>query len=545
MSQNSTVPFDATEVQILRTFIALIILSLAQFGCNEAGADGTDSNCTVCDDRGSNVGGSSAGGGLDGGVGSSRGGASSGAGAEGGGGTSTDGASVPCCDTPVLGDNRNTSPPPPPVDEGVRAFPGAEGFGALATGGRGGRVIKVTTLAASGPGSLQDALNQTGARIIVFEVSGVIESDLVEIPNGDVTIAGQTAPGGGITIAGRLYAAYDFDVGNMIIRHLRIRPDFSGSGEDGDRYDAIQFSRNRTVIFDHVSVAFGVDETVDLYSAEDVTFQWSTITMSATSGHSEGSHHNRGLINGPDGRRVSIHHTLFAHHFNRSPAIANGPAEIRNNVVYNFDIGFVHHNPASGAFNFVGNYFRSGDDGRSIPFYFDDENGSPVSGLSYYLSDNYIDVPGAQCDGVVSNPWAECDYDLFADVSLRATSEFDFSGDGQYFAPIRTQASADAYDLVLDNAGAFPRDNVTLTAISQVRDRDGTWGAYIPSNLMLGLASGVPPEDSDDDGIPDAWEDSAGLDAADPSDNLTMMPSGYSAIEQYINELADEFTSTL
>ena len=178
-------------------------------------------------------------------------------------------------------------------------------------------------------------------------------------------------------------------------------------------------------------------------------------------------------------------------------------------------------------------------------FYFDDENGSPVSGLSYYLSDNYIDVPGAQCDGVVSNPWAECDYDLFADVSLRATSEFDFSGDGQYFAPIRTQASADAYDLVLDNAGAFPRDNVTLTAISQVRDRDGTWGAYIPSNLMLGLASGVPPEDSDDDGIPDAWEDSAGLAAADPSANLTMMPSGYSAIEQYINELADEFTSTL
>ncbi|MCP4448705.1 MAG: pectate lyase precursor, partial [Myxococcales bacterium] len=151
----------------------------------------------------------------------------------------------------------------------MRAFPGAQGFGALATGGRGGRVVKVTTLNASGPGSFGAAIDLDEPRIIVFEVSGAIEADF-EIPYGDVTIAGQTAPGGGITIQGRLFGAYP-------------------EGE-----------------------------------------------------------HNYGLINGPDGQRVSLHHNLFAHHKNRSPAIANGPAEIRNNIMFNVRHGFIHHNPASG-----------------------------------------------------------------------------------------------------------------------------------------------------------------------------------------------------
>src|SRR5690606_6844648 len=144
----------------------------------------------------------------------------------------------------------------------------------------------------------QDALNQDEPRIIVFDVSGVIDGD-IEVPYGNVTIAGQTAPGGGITIRGRLTGAYEHGVDNMIIRHIRVRPVYDNSS--GVQFDTIQFSRNAQLIFDHVSASFGIDETVDLYEARDVTVQWSTIESSATEGHPEGEH-NYGLINGPDGK---------------------------------------------------------------------------------------------------------------------------------------------------------------------------------------------------------------------------------------------------
>ena len=223
----------------------------------------------------------------------------------------------------------------------VLAFPGAEGFGARVSGGRGGAVIKVTSLAASGPGSLQEALDAPGPRIIVFDVSGVIAADQIRIAHGDVTIAGQTAPGAGITIKGRLTGEYDNSVGNIIIRHLRVRPEYDGSA--GEQFDGIQLSRNHHIILDHVSVTFGVDETLCLYEATDVTLQWSTIANGATSGHPEGEH-NYGMINGPDGRRISVHHNLLANNKNRNPAIANGPAEVVSNVIYNARHGFVHHN---------------------------------------------------------------------------------------------------------------------------------------------------------------------------------------------------------
>ena len=134
--------------------------------------------------------------------------------------------------------------------------------------------------------------------------------------------------------------------------------------------------------------------------------------MSGTSGHPEGQH-NYGLISGPSGTRVSVHHNLFAHHRNRCPAIANGPSEVINNVVYNVRHGFVHHNPASGQFNIVGNHYIDGSNDTLIPFYFDDENNGSASDLGYYLADNLIDDPASSCDGVVDNPWTECSQDLY------------------------------------------------------------------------------------------------------------------------------------
>jgi pectate lyase len=419
----------------------------------------------------------------------------------------------------------------------VLAFPGAEGFGARATGGRGGQVIKVTNLNASGPGSLQAALDVNAPRIIVFAVSGVIRGD-IEVPHGNVTIAGQTAPGGGITIAGLLTGAYSYGVQNIIIRHLRVRPPRCQTGCDAAQYDAIQFSRNSLLILDHVSVAYGADETIDIYEADDVTIQWSTIEASQDADHPDGHIHNYGIIQGPDGHRISFHHNLCAHHSRRCPAIANGPADVRNNVAYNVRHAFLHSNPAQGDFNFVGNYFKQGPNDSLFPYYFDDEDESAGTRTSYYLRDSYVDDPG-QLVGAVDNPWTEPYFtDLYLDASYRSTEEFDFASAVPDYVRVTTQASSEAYDLVLANAGAFPRDSFTTATVDQVRSRGGAWDPQLPSDLMAGLTPGTPPADADGDGMADAWESAHGLSPANGADHDTLMPSGYTAIEEYINELA-------
>ncbi len=424
----------------------------------------------------------------------------------------------------------------------VKAFPGAEGFGASATGGRGGQVLKVTNLNASGPGSLKAALDTAGPRIVVFAVSGVIDSD-VYIPHGNLTIAGQTAPGGGITIRGRLFSNYSPGIDNIIIRHLRVRPrPYTAAEGAPDQYDAMQFSLNRLAIFDHISVAFGVDETFDLYEADDVTVQYSTIEQSSTLGPPS---HNYGLINGPDGFRISVHHNLFAHNSNRNPAIANGPADVRNNVSYNVKHGFVHHNPATGRFNIIGNYYKQGPTDSLHPFFFDDENGGVAPDLRYYLRDNYIDDPGDYV-GSVENPWATpLLHPTFSSLGLpespyRVTTEHDFSAYSGYVA-VTTETATAAYDTVLNKAGAWPRDIVTNKSVQDARDRTGSWGANVPTitGLMTGLTPTPPPVDTDIDGMADTWETARGLNPLNGSDHSTIMPSGYTAIEDYINELAD------
>jgi pectate lyase len=426
---------------------------------------------------------------------------------------------------------------------GLPAFPGAEGFGASATGGRGGRVIKVTNLNASGAGSLQAALNVNAPRIIVFDVSGVIRADEIVIPYGNVTIAGQTAPGGGITIAGRFTAEYGGGVDNLIVRHIRVRPpEFSGG--NGAQFDGLQFSTSENVILDHMSVSFGVDETVDLYSARNVTVQWSTIEMSATEGHPEGSH-NYGLINGPDGGNITLHHNLFAHHNKRAPALSVGPAETINNVVYNLGDAWLHHNPASGPFVVIGNHFKDGPSANLLPFFLDAEAVGPD--LAYYFDANFMDNPGNHVGEV--EPWTippgspnmqyVCEYFNGGNCEdYRVFEKPDFSGIAGY-VQTRVESQEDALENTLNGAGAFPRDVVTRTTVAETRNRSGSWGARIPADLMDGLDVESPPVDSDDDGMADAWERENGLDPADGADHSSVMPSGYTAIEVYINELAD------
>jgi pectate lyase len=539
-------------------FLSLAFSSLAPVACSgEGGCEGecqtggTFSSAGTSAGGGAGRGGSSASGGKSQGgttAGGTAGSATSAAGAGGGkagggtGGQSAGGAGLADAGesgaAPVRGGSSSGGEGGGAGSVGeVLAFPSAQGFGARVTGGRGGRVIKVTTLNANGPGSLQEALNRNEPRIVVFAVSGVIDAEIIEIPYGDVTIAGQSAPGGGITIRGRLFAAYDEGVGNISIRHLRVRPEYDGSA--GEQFDAIQFSLNHHFILDHLSVSGGVDENVDLYSARDATVQWSTIESSGTEGHPEGEH-NYGLINGPEGRRVSVHHNLFAHHKNRAPAIANGPAEIYNNVVYDVRHGFIHHNPASGPFNIVGNTFRTGSEDTLIPFYFDDENDEPATDLGYALADNWLEGTNSDCSmGLLSDPWSQCDFDLHRDASFARDALYDFESAGDAHFPIHADAAAAAWDAVLDRAGAFPRDVIARTSVEDTRAGTGGWGAPAVSDLMAGLTPSNAPADADDDGMPDAWETTHGLDP-DRDDSAELVASGYTAIEEYLNELADD-----
>ncbi len=307
---------------------------------------------------------------------------------------------------------------------------------------------------------------------------------------------------------------------DVVIRFVRVRPP-KQTGESGD---AICIAADR-VILDHVSCSWACDETIDIYTADDVTVQWTTIEESDPTGHPKGVH-NFGLISGPDSRRVSIHHTLFANHRRRCPAIGNGPADLRNNVVYNFRDGFLHDNDSNdGGFNIVGNYFKGGPSDPDIfPFCFQDK-------VRYYLNDNFI-----YGVGVVNDPWAEKDklkgLAYYAQYGRKAGSEF-------AVPPVTTQPSEEAYRLVLAKAGAFPRDAVTLRTVREVETNTGKWERRDPADLMEGLTPAAPPADADSDGMSDAWEAEHGLDAHDAADAAKVMPSGYTAIEEYVNALAD------
>jgi pectate lyase len=408
--------------------------------------------------------------------------------------------------------------------ENIPAFPGAEGFGTQAVGGRGGRVIKVTNLNARGPGSLQAACSAEGRRIVVFDVSGVIEGDVI-IEHGNISIMGQTAPGAGITIAGLFATRYNAPrpIEEVVVRYLRVRPpDARGAGGD-----AIQFSQVQRAILDHVSCSWATDETIDIYSAKDVTIQWCTIEESAVVGHPEGRH-NYGLIGGPEGERVSIHHNLFAHHARRCPAIANGPADIRNNVVYNFRDGLTHegHVPNDRGFNLIGNYYKRGpSDPKIFPFCF-------YGDVSYFLRDNFIEGVGT-----IQDPWAEAGklagLAYYADKGRKAPTEFEVP-------PVQTHSPDEAYRLVLAGAGCFPRDAVTTRIVKEVENGTGKWGREVPPDLMEGLSAAEPPLDSDADGLPDTWEKARGLNPAEGSDHGIVTESGYTTIEEYCHELAAE-----
>lgn len=411
---------------------------------------------------------------------------------------------------------------PRPLPEGyLPAFPGAEGMGAMTTGGRGGKVIYVTTLGASGPGSLAEALNTKGPRTVLFNVSGQIElPDETWIREPDMTLIGHSAPGEGVEVHGRLCMAAD----NIIMRGLRwrLRPPMAMDGMDteGDLHN---------IIFDHCSFAYGSDELIRFIGGGatfvDGTIQYSVVGP-GTGGL--GSHPY-----GPEmGGVVSFHHNVLYNAFSRSPEIDCDLLDFRNNILFNLRSG--HSQRISSRLNYVDNIiilnpntdmrysFRSADnnfcagnlrvDGNEVRNF--------VPSRSTYLREPYRVMP------VTTYPPQELEERLLPTVG--ASVPVRDATDAHWIEGLKNRTGKPVFweDRVgrwrSYNVGSNELDNYEVLPLAQ-----------FPAPVAAGAA---PVVDSDADGMPDAWEKANGLDPHDPGDaQVDNDKDGYPNLEEFLN----------
>nr|WP_294814382.1 pectate lyase [uncultured Sphingomonas sp.] len=424
-----------------------------------------------------------------------------------------------------------------PPDPGQLAFPGAEGAGRFAQGGRGGQVLFVTNLEDSGPGSLRAAVETKGPRTILFRVSGTIKlAKPLVIREGRATIAGQSAPGDGITLRDhRLEVAAD----DVVIRYIRSRL----GDESKTESDAVWIDRGRRIILDHVSASWSVDETLSASARYtdpeagfyDLTVQWSIISESLThSLHAKGEHGYGSLIRGGRGSRISFHHNLWANHAARMPRPGNydgpevdplGPVfDFRSNVFYNWGgdrAGYNADKATLAKYNFVDNAYVAGpQSGKPIAF-----NESNILAKAYFAGNS---MNGA----IPADPWS-----LVTGVApegYRLTAPVDV-------APVTPDPAPRAYERVLASAGASKvRDPVDARVVAGVRSRTGV---QIDSQRDVGgwpeLKSLPAPRDSDNDGMPDAWERSHGLDPKVADGNGDRDRDGFTNLEQWLADAAE------
>ena len=467
-------------------------------------------------------------------------------------------------------------------DGAVRAFPGAEGGGMYTTGGRGGKVIHVTNLNDSGTGSLRAALNETGARTIVFDVAGIIAlQSQLQIKNGNVTIAGQTAPGDGICLKNYTFR---INASNVIVRYIRCRMGDEKQTED----DAMQVmdhdgDKFTNIIIDHCSISWSTDECASFYGMKDFTFQWNIVSESLrNSVHDKGSHGYGGIWGGTN---ASYHHNLLAHHDSRNPRIDHdyvssqkGPVSIFNNVVYNWSGNTCYGGESSSnngsdyrKYNFFNNYYKPGPvtpsnhiwflqpttscsncGGTILPghFYMD---GNVMHGKSEISADNwkagksspigvYIDA------GKVSGIKNSTPYPIPGKQTVH-------TGEG-CLTPILTYAGAclrrDEVDARIaretkDGTYTYQGSNlhpesgsVSVKGLIDTQTDVGGWPQY---TATAGEKSAL--KDTDSDGMPDAFEDAFGLNKNNDADGktITLDEKGrYTNLEMYLHYLVRDIT---
>ena len=463
------------------------------------------------------------------------------------------------------------------------AFPGAEGFGRYVTGGRGGNVYHVTSLADDGSeGTLRWALGKSGAKTIVFDVSGTIHlQSALNISIGNVTIAGQTAPGDGICVADYPVA---IKANNVIVRYMRFRLGNNNvlvNGADG--WDAFGGFDQQDWMIDHCSVSWSIDECLSVLGNKNTTVQWCLVAQSlVNSGHSKGAH---GYGGNWGGSGASFHHNLIAHHGSRTPRLGPRPTtqldermDMRNNVIYNFGGNGCYGGEGMNV-NIVNNYYKPGPGTPT------DKKGYRIASIGirtnsyvetypayapalhlwgkYYVAGNY----NSKYSDVNNDNWT---YGIINQVDAN-------SCDGTFTAETKdsiklsepigfllttTHSAEDAYERVLDFAGAcLNRDSFDALMVSDTRngtatytgkglskgfvnsqddnkpaDADDSWSAWPILN------SKDAPKDTDGDGMPDEWELANALDATDPNDGKTIGADGYSNLENYLNSLVADIT---
>jgi pectate lyase len=419
----------------------------------------------------------------------------------------------------------------------VKAFPSAEGFGKSSVGGRGGRIVEITNLNDSGLGSLRTAVEATGPRIVVFRTGGTISLlTPLRITSPYITIAGQTAPGGGIALRNdpsNTKPSLLVQTHDVVVRYLRVRAGPStlptsvgrGIGIAKDSYN---------VIVDHCSVSWGVDTNMTVWDqAHDVTVQWSIISEGLNNSvHPEGPH-SKGFGMGGDGTssyNVSLHHNLFAHNDHRNPQVSNnGSVNVVNNVIYNYGVKAISSSDVRSRveFDVIGNYVAPGPSSDRDRYGLELH---PITDLGWT-----VHVSGNISPQRPDSSQPEEDFVEPRDRSYIVS---------QPVVPddIPATSATEAYNAVLDNAGATVprRDSVDTRVINDVRN--GT-GGLIDSPADVGgwpaLGVGTAPGDSDHDGMPSRWESRHLLNPNDPSDGSRVAANGYTNVENYLNELAE------
>ena len=452
---------------------------------------------------------------------------------------------------------------------GLPAFPGAEGGGMYATGGRGGKVVHVTNLNDSGTGSFRDAVSGSG-RIVVFDVGGTINLKSDVVVKGNITIAGQTAPGGhGVTLrGGKLGMGGD----NIIVRFIASRP-----GETGKENDGWGGSNGSNSVVDHCSIGWANDEMWGLYSNNmNQTVQYTIVgPANCISVHDKGAH-GFGVMLGKG--QNSWHHNLIAHNISRNfrgKVDTSSGFDFVNNVIY--DWGYETAYGTLGRLNYMNNYLKAGNSTRGSHRFINRSSGSNYERYRIYITGNTLrnvdgsvyssEIEADNWKGVSGFDGTDVGNGVILGEALNRVSEPNkvTASDGSSVSVTANAESAeDAFAHVTSYAGAAINaesrtriddevlndalngtgyltggrkfsgvtESALLEAISKYDIKEADYDSYYPPAVSKTIT------DSDNDGMPDEWEIARGLDPNSASDATgDYLGQGYNNIEYYINDL--------